>query len=165
MALSEECGIGAHVPMILECQGAHPGLRGVDCDLNHVLGPVNEIGIRMDVAIDRALQQLVFNSGINLEHLRVVFEHLIEVVLGIELPDSFDCQDTAYEQLSGRIGIRSKITHKIPPYEFPQLSIKRRAASMKSSGTRTKGKNNPSPPASPKTRGPSSISLSPVAPN
>src|SRR5204863_3002161 len=117
MALREECGIGADVPMILECQGAHPGLGGVDCDLNHVLGPLNEIGIRMDVAIDRALQQLVFNSRINFEHLRVVFEHLIEVVLRIELPDSFDRQDAAYEQLTSRIGIRSKITHRKSSYE------------------------------------------------
>src|SRR6266571_2970115 len=137
MALREECGIGAHVPMILECQGTHPGLGGVDGDLDHVLRPVNEIGIRMDVTIDRAFQQLVFNARINLEHLRVVFEHLIEVVLRIELPDSFDCQDAAYEQLSGRIGIRSKITHKNPPYEFPQASIKRRASSMTGSVTGT----------------------------
>src|SRR2546422_2628239 len=133
--------------MILECQGAHPGLGGVDCDLNHVLGPVNEIGIRMDVTIDRALQQLVFNSRINFEHLRVVFEHLIEVVLRIELPDPFDCQDAAYEQLTSRIGIRSKVTHRNPPYEFPQASIKRRATFIKSSGTRTEGNNNPTPPA------------------
>src|SRR5437867_6737499 len=123
--------------MILECQGAHTGLGGVDCDLNHVLGPVNEIGICMDVAIDRALQQFVFNSRINLEHLRVVFEHLIEVVLRIELPDSFDRQDAAYEQLPGRIGIRSKITHRNPPYEFPQASTKRRASSMTGSVTGT----------------------------
>src|SRR3989454_10582419 len=134
--------------MILECQGAHPGLGGVDCDLNHVLGPVNEIGIRMDVTIDRALQQLVFNSRINFEHLRVVFEHLIEVVLRIELPDPFDCQDAAYEQLTSRIGIRSKITHRNPPYEFPQASIKRRASSMTGSVNGKKGTNNRSTPAS-----------------
>src|SRR6058998_4355871 len=33
-----------------------------------------------------------FNSRINLEHLRVVFEHLIEIVLRIKLPDPFNRQ-------------------------------------------------------------------------
>jgi len=85
--------------VILESERAHTGLRGVDGDLNHVLRPVDEIRGGMDVAVDGALQQLVFGARINLEHLRVVFEHLIEIVFRIEFLDPFHSQYTAYQQL------------------------------------------------------------------
>ena len=65
----------------------------------------------MDVAIDGSFQQLVLDARIDLEHLRVVFEHLVEIVFGIELPDPFHSQHSAHEELSGRFGISSKIAH------------------------------------------------------
>ena len=75
----------AHVPVVLEGDRAHAALRRLDRDLDHVLRAVDEIGIGVDVAVDRALEQLVFDPRIDFQHLRVVFEHLIEIILGVEL--------------------------------------------------------------------------------
>ena len=38
---------------------------------------------RVNMTIDTALKELVFDPRIDLQHLRVVFQHLVEVVLGL----------------------------------------------------------------------------------
>ena len=63
----------------------------------------------MDVAVDGPHQKLILDSRINLEHLRVVLEHLIKIVFRIELSNSFDGQHSAHQELLGRFGISSKI--------------------------------------------------------
>ena len=75
----------ADVPVVFEGDGAHAALGRLDGDLDHVLRAMNEIRKRMDVTIDGALEQLVLDPRIDLQHLRVVFEHLIKIILGIKL--------------------------------------------------------------------------------
>src|SRR5579871_4752280 len=86
VALGKIGRVGAEVPVIFERHGPHAGLGGVDRDLDHILRPEYEIRIRVNVRIDCANQKIVLDSGMNLENLRVILEHLIEVVLRIELP-------------------------------------------------------------------------------
>ena len=81
--------------MIFERDGAHAGLRRLDGDLNHVLGAMHEVRKGVDMAIDSALKQFVFNPRIDFEHLRVVFEHLIKIILGVELAHPRDGQRPA----------------------------------------------------------------------
>ena len=40
------------------------GVRGVLGDLDHVLGPVDEVGVGVDMAVDGPFQQLVLDVGI-----------------------------------------------------------------------------------------------------
>ena len=84
VTLREIGGRRADVPVILERDRAHAALGCLDGDLNHVLRTMHEIGKRMDVTIDGALQQLVFYTRIDLQHLRVVFEHLVKIILGVQ---------------------------------------------------------------------------------
>ena len=75
----------ADIPVVFEGDRPHAALRRLDGDLDHVLRPMNEIRKSMNVTIDGTLKQLVLDPRINLQHLRVIFEHLIKIILGIEL--------------------------------------------------------------------------------
>src|SRR3989442_12258496 len=65
----------------------------------------------MDVAIDRPAEKLVLDPRIDLEHLGIVFEHLVKIVLGIELAHPLHAQSPAHHQLGRRLSISRKITH------------------------------------------------------
>ena len=110
VALHQVAGVGADVPVVLEGQRAHARLGGVDGDLDHVLGAVHEVGIGVDVAVDGVLQQLVLDARIDLEHLGVVLEHLVEVILGVELTDTFQGEGPAYQDARG-LCVCCEITH------------------------------------------------------
>jgi hypothetical protein len=74
--------------VIFEGDRPHAALRRLDGDLDHVLRPMNEIRKSMDVTIDGTLKQLVLDPRIDLQHLRVVFQHLVKIILGVELAHS-----------------------------------------------------------------------------
>ena len=116
VALSEMGGRRADIPMVLECDRAHAALRRFDRDLNHILRAVHEIRIGMNVTIDGSLEQLIFDPRINLQHLRVVFQHLIKIVFGVELPHSGNRQRSPHHQFFGCLRICSKITHEKSPF-------------------------------------------------
>ena len=97
--------------MVLEGERPHAGLGGIDRDLDEVLGAVHEIGISVHVAIDGVLQEVVLDPGMDFQHLRVVLEHLIEIVLGVQLTHPLHGKHAPDEQLLGRSRIGSKITH------------------------------------------------------
>ena len=99
----------------LNAMARMPHLRRFDGDLNHVLRAMHEIRKGVDVAIDGALKQLVFDPRINLEHLRVVLQHLIKIILGVELAHPRDRQRSAHHQFFGGLRICSKITHVYSP--------------------------------------------------
>src|SRR4030095_10674339 len=61
MTLGEGSRRGADVPMVFEGDGAHAALGSLDGDLNHVLGAMDEIGKSVNMAIDGAVEQLVFD--------------------------------------------------------------------------------------------------------
>jgi hypothetical protein len=116
VALSEMGGCRADIPMVLECDRAHAALRRFDRDLNHILRAMHEIRIGMNVTIDGSLEQLIFDPRINLQHLRVVFQHLIKIVFGVELPHSGNRQRSPHHQFFGCLRICSKITHEKSPF-------------------------------------------------
>src|SRR5688572_6311106 len=66
----------------------------------------------MDMAIDRSLKQLILDSRIDLQHLRVVFQHLVEIIFSVELAHSRHAQGSPDHQLFRGRGISSKITHR-----------------------------------------------------
>ena len=70
----------------------------------------------MNVAINGPLQELIFDARLDLEHLRIIFEHLVEVVLGVELLDSLHGEGPSPHSLFSGCGICGKITHDIPPF-------------------------------------------------
>ncbi len=67
----------------------------------------------MNVAVYGAFQKLVLDSRMDSQHIRVVLEHLIEIVLRIQLANTLDRHYTSNQQLFGRSRIGSKITHRI----------------------------------------------------
>ena len=74
-------GVGADVPVVLEGDRPHAGPRRVRRHADHVLGAVHEIGVGVHVAVDGAEQQLVLDPRMDLGDLRVVLEHLVEVIV------------------------------------------------------------------------------------
>src|SRR5436305_433979 len=80
---------------------------------------MNKIRIRVNVAVDRSPEQLVFDPRIDLQHLRVVLQHLIEIIFCIELAHTLHAQRAPHHQLLSSIRISSKITHgNLPPVDF-----------------------------------------------
>jgi hypothetical protein len=75
----------ADVPVVFEGDGPHAALGRLDGDLDHILRAMYKVRKRMNVTIDGALKQVVLDPRIDLQHLRVVLEHLIKIILGIEL--------------------------------------------------------------------------------
>ena len=71
--------------MVFEGDRAHAALGGFNGDLDHVLRAMNEVRVSMDMTIDGAVEQLVLDARIDLQHLRVILEHLIKIILGVEL--------------------------------------------------------------------------------
>ena len=55
----------ADVPMVFESDGAHAAFRSFDGDLNHILRAVHEVRKSVDMTIDGAHEQLVFNARVN----------------------------------------------------------------------------------------------------
>ena len=57
-------------------------------DTQELLGRGDQVmGVELKVrGVDRADEQLILDTRVDLQDLRVVLEHLIEVVLGVELP-------------------------------------------------------------------------------
>ena len=62
----------ADVPVIFESDGAHAAFGSLNRDLNHILRAVDKIRKSVDMTIDSSLQQLVFDTRTDLQHLRVV---------------------------------------------------------------------------------------------
>ena len=122
VTLGQVAGVGADVPVILEGQRPHAGLGGVHRDLDHVLGAVDEVGVRVNVTVDGVLKQLVLDARVDLEHLGVVLEHLIEVVLGIELADAFQGKGPAYQDAGG-LRVCGKITHCLLAFRFQSRTM------------------------------------------
>src|SRR5262245_9183650 len=77
----------------------------------------------MDVTVDSSLEQLVLDTRINLQHLRVVFQHLVKIILGIEFAHSRNAQSSADHQLFRGRSICSKITHGKSP--FARFSVQK----------------------------------------
>ena len=92
VALGQISGGGADVPVVFKSNRAHAAFGGFDGDLDHVLRAMNKIGISVNMTIDRAVEQFVLDPRIDLQHLRVVLQHLIEIILGVELAHSRDAQ-------------------------------------------------------------------------
>ena len=88
--------------MVFEGDRTHARTRGVDSDLDHVLGPVDKIRVGVDVAVDRPRHQLVLDPGVNGRDARVVFEHLVEKVPGVELAGPLKGQGAAQHDLPDR---------------------------------------------------------------
>src|SRR5262245_52963346 len=95
MALCQICRRSADIPVVFESDCPHAALGRLDGDLDHVLGTMDKVWKSMDMTIDSALKQLVLDTRIDLQHLRVVFEHLIKIVLGIELAHPRHAQSSA----------------------------------------------------------------------
>src|SRR5262245_14167359 len=83
------------IPVVFKSDRAHAALGRLDGDLDHVLGTMDKVRKGMDMTIDSVLKQLVLDTRINLQHLRVVLEHLIKIVLGIELAHPRHAQSSA----------------------------------------------------------------------
>jgi hypothetical protein len=109
--LGQKGGVATDVPVVLESERAHAGLGSINGDLNHVLRAIHEVRKCMNVAVDGSFEKLVLDSRIDLEHFRVVLEHLVEIILGVELADPLHGKHPAHEKLSGRLCISRKIAH------------------------------------------------------
>ena len=81
--LGQVGGVGADIPVVLTGHRAHTRPGGVDRHLDHVLGAMHEVGKGVNVVVDRADQQLILDTRVDPGDLRVVLEHLVEVVLRV----------------------------------------------------------------------------------
>ena len=103
--------------MVLEGHGAHAGLSRIDGYINHVLGTMHEVGIGVDMVIDCSHQQLVLDTRMDFENLRVVLEHLVEVVLSVELANASHVEDTPdHDLLDGKRDRRLPIANAFRSY-------------------------------------------------
>src|SRR5207248_2890288 len=71
-----------------------------------------EVREGVNMVVDGADQQVVLDARVNLHDLRVVLEHLVEVVLRVQLADPVDGQDPANQGLTG---FAYHITHEKSP--------------------------------------------------
>ena len=98
--------------MVLERNRPHAALGRLDGDLNHILRAVNKVRVGVDMTVDRSFEQLVLDSRIDLKHLRVVLQHLIKVILGVELAYARHAQGSPDHQFLRGLRICGKITHE-----------------------------------------------------
>jgi hypothetical protein len=88
VSLREKRRIAADIPVVFEREGTHPSLGRINGHLNHVLRAVNKVRECVNVRIDRPLKKFVLDSRIDVEHFRVVLEHLVEIVFRVELANT-----------------------------------------------------------------------------